>query len=128
MSIIQHLGKRTQLVKIDLKDVYCNIPVYPQDHHLLNIQWNNQVFVDHNLPFELRSVPMVFTAFADLVARPSTAGGGGVHWLLHYLDDFILFGAPGILKVASTAAMAMEVLVNASIPVVPTRLKVHPQL
>ena len=40
-----------------------------------------------------------------------------MHWLLHYLDDFLLFGAPGTLEAASAAAMAMEVLANAGIPV-----------
>ena len=34
VSIIQHLGQGTQLVKMDLKDAYCIIPVHPQDHHL----------------------------------------------------------------------------------------------
>ena len=68
VSITQHLGQGAQLVKMDLKDAYCIIPVHPQDHHLLGIQWNNQVLIDHSLPFELRSEPKVFTAFADLVA------------------------------------------------------------
>ena len=44
-------------------------------------------------------------AFADLVA-----------WAIH-LDDFLLLGAPGTLEVASTAAVAMEVLGNAAVPV-----------
>ena len=35
VSIIQHLGQGTQLVKMDLKDAYRFIPVHPQDHHLL---------------------------------------------------------------------------------------------
>ena len=36
---------------------------------------------------------------------------------MHFLDDFLLFGAQGTLEVASAAAMAMEMLANASIPV-----------
>ena len=57
----------------------------------------------------------MFTAFADLVAWAIHCRG--VRWLLHYLDDFLLFGAPGTLEVVSTAAVAMEVLANAGIPV-----------
>ena len=34
VSIIQHLGQGTQLVKMDFKDAYRIIPVHPQDHHL----------------------------------------------------------------------------------------------
>ena len=115
VSIIQHLGQGTQLVKMDLKDAYRIIPVHPQDHHLLGIQWDNQVFVDRSLPFGLRSAPKVFTAFADLVAWAIHCRG--VHWLLHYLDDFLLFGTLGTLEAASAAVMAMEVLANAGVPV-----------
>ena len=78
VSIIKHLGKRTQLVKMDLKDVCCIVPVYPQDHHLLDIQWNNQVFVDRRLPFALRLVPKVFTVFADQVAQGIHCRGGAL--------------------------------------------------
>ena len=115
VSIIQHLGQRTQLVKMDFKDAYRIIPVHHQDHHLLGIRWDNQVLIDHNLPFGLRSAPKVFTAFADLVAW--TIHCRGVCWLLHYLDDFLLFGALGTLEVASAAAVATEMLANAGIPV-----------
>ena len=68
VSIIQHLSQGTQLVRMDSKDAYHIIPVHSQDHRLLGIQWDNQVFVDCSLQFGLRSVPKVFTAFADLVA------------------------------------------------------------
>ena len=57
----------------------------------------------------------MFTAFAELVAWAIHCRG--VCWLLHYLDDFLLFGAPGTLEVASAAAVATEVLANAGIPV-----------
>ena len=92
-----------------------HVPVHPQDHHLLGIQWDNQVFVDRSLPFGLRSAPKVFTAFADLVAWAIHCRG--VRWLLHYLNDFLLFGAPDTLEAASAAAVATEVLTNAGVPV-----------
>ena len=57
----------------------------------------------------------MFTAFADLIVW--TIHCRGVRWLLHYLDDFLLFGALGTLEVVSAAAVAMEVLANAGIPV-----------
>ena len=56
VSIIQHLDQGTQLVKMDLKDAYRIIPVHPQNHHLLGIQWD---FLDHNLWFGLQSAPKV---------------------------------------------------------------------
>ena len=57
----------------------------------------------------------MFTAFADLVAWVIHCRG--VRWLLHYLDDFLLFGALGTLEVVSAAVLAMEALANAGIPV-----------
>ena len=47
--------------KIDIRQAYCNIPVAPEDKHLLGLQWNNQIYVDQVLPFGLRSVPMIFS-------------------------------------------------------------------
>ena len=57
----------------------------------------------------------MFTAFADLVAWAIHCRG--VCWLQHYLNDFLLFEALGTLEVASAAAVAMDVLANAGIPV-----------
>ena len=108
---------------MDLKDAYRIIPVHPQDHHLLGIQWDNQVFVGRSLQFGLQSAPKVLTAFADQVAWAIDCRG--VRWLLHYLDDFLLFGALGTLEAASVAVLAMETLASLWLP---TRLKVHPQL
>ena len=61
----------------------------------------------------------MFTAFADLVAWAIHCQG--VRWLLHYLDDFLLFGALGTLEVVSAAVLAMEALANAGIPVAARR-------
>ena len=33
VSIIQHLGRGTQLVKVDINDAYRIIPVHPSDYH-----------------------------------------------------------------------------------------------
>jgi len=40
----------------------------PTDHHLLPMCWNNQVFVDTCLPFELWSAPKLFNIIADLLS------------------------------------------------------------
>lgn len=50
---------------MDVKQAYRNIPVHPQDRHLLGMQWKGEVFVDMVLPFGLRSAPLLFTAVAD---------------------------------------------------------------
>ena len=38
-TLIQSLGRGAMLVKTDIKEAYCMIPVHPQDQWLLGIQW-----------------------------------------------------------------------------------------
>ena len=89
-------GPGTELVKMNLKDAYRVIPVHPQDLHLLGTQWCGDTFVDWSLPFGLRSATKIFTAFSDMVVW--AIHYRGVRHLLHYLDDFLLFGQPGTLE------------------------------
>ena len=49
------------------------------------------MYVDTALPFGLRSEPNIFTAVADALAWAMVCNG--VRELLHYLDDFLVFGA-----------------------------------
>ena len=115
VEIIRRLGPGTELVKMDLKDAYRVILVHPQDHHLLRIQWCGDTFVDRSLPFGLRSAPKIFTAFSDMVAW--AIHYRGVRHLLHYLDDFLLFGQPGTLEASQAVATVREVFAEAGIPV-----------
>ena len=68
VGLIKRLGPMMQLVKIDLKDAYWMVPIHPHDQHLLAIVWGNNVYVDHCLPFGLRSAPKIFTVVADALA------------------------------------------------------------
>ena len=104
VEIIRRLGPGTELVKMDLKDAYRVIPVHPQDHHLLGIQWCGDTFVDRSLPFGLQSAPKIFTAFSDMVAW--AIHYRGVRHLLHYLDDFLLFRQPGTSEASQAVATA----------------------
>lgn len=115
ITVIQSLGHGTLLVKMDLKDAYRIIPVHPQDHHLLGIQWHGNVFIDRSLPFGLRSAPKVFTAFADMVTW--ALHRAGVPYLLHYLDDFLLFGSPGTNQATTAAAWTSDLFKRLHVPV-----------
>ena len=106
VSIVKALGKGSLLVKIDLKDAYRMIPVHPDDYHLLGVTWAGQTYVDRALPFGLRSAPKIFTAFADLIAW--ILHQHGIAYQVHYLDDFLFFGAP----LAEEAAAALETVVG----------------
>ena len=85
-------GRGTLIAKMDIKQAYRNIPVHPQDRHLLGMQWKGEVFVDMVLPFGLRSAPLLFTAVAD--ALQWAMQQRGVSWVDHYIDDFVTMGEP----------------------------------
>ena len=41
-----HAFVGTQMVKLDLQSAYRIIPIHPQDQHLLEIKWEDKVYVD----------------------------------------------------------------------------------
>ena len=86
VHIIQHLGRGTELVKLDIKDAYRIVPVHPADYHLLGIRWEDETYNDRALAFSLRSAPKIFSAVADVNAWAFMQMGISYH--LHYLDDF----------------------------------------
>ena len=94
-SIVSHIlkfGPGALMAKIDIKQAYRNIPVHPDDRHLLGMQWRDEILVDKVLPFGLRSAPIIFSAVAD--ALQWIIESKGAEPVGHYLDDFITIGRP----------------------------------
>lgn len=60
------------MAKLDLNDAYQVVPVHPQGHQLLGMQWRDGIFIDTALPFGMRSAPKIFLAIAD-----------GLMWMVH---------------------------------------------
>ena len=85
-------GRDTMLAKIDIKSAFRLLPVHPADRHLLGMRWKDQVYIDHCIPFGLRSAPKLFNILADLLAE--IAQNAGVSYLIHYLDDYLTMGPP----------------------------------
>ncbi len=92
VNIINLLGRDTQLIKLDLKDAYRIVPVHPADYTLLGITWQGQLYLDHALPFGLRSAPKLFNTVADLTAWVLHCRG--IQHQIHYLDDFLFLAPP----------------------------------
>jgi len=67
-ALVLSLGKGSFLVKADVQEAYCTVPVHPQDQSLLGVQWNGCIYVDRMLPFNLRSAPKIFSAFGRWAA------------------------------------------------------------
>ena len=51
VGITTHLGRRTELVKLDLSNAYYIIPVHPDDQPLLAVNWNGDTFM--TVPYHL---------------------------------------------------------------------------
>ena len=80
------------LAKIDIKSAFRLLPVHPADRHLLGMKWRGNVYIDHCIPFGLRSAPKLFNILADLLAW--IMENAGVSYLIHYLDDYLTMGPP----------------------------------
>ena len=91
-DVAAQLGKGALLEKIDIESAYRLIPVHPQDRPLQAVQWRGNIYIDPMLPFGLRSAPKIFNAVAD--ALEWYVHRQGICHIFHYLDDFIVLGAP----------------------------------
>ena len=92
IACIMRLGNESLIANMNIKQAYCNVPIHPDDHPLLGMQWRDQVFVDKALPFGLQSAPLIFTALPDCLQWIMQRRGADP--LFHYLDDFLTVGRP----------------------------------
>ena len=88
----QQLGLDALLAKVDIKSAYRLIPVHPQDHLLLAMQWDGKSFINMMLPFGLHSSAKIFNVIADVLSWHLQQTG--IPLLFHYLNDFIIVGTP----------------------------------
>ena len=79
------------------------------------------LYVDLCLPLGLRSAPKIFAAFADVLARE--LHHCGVRHLIHYLDDFLIFGDPFTGEVHSSLRIVTDVLADLQVPVSSPKLE-----
>ena len=116
VSIIHRLGQNTLLAKVDIKSTYRIVPVHPDDHLLLGMQWENNLYVDGALPFGLWSVSRIFTAVAD--ALEWRARFEEIEHIMHYLDDFLIITPPGSDQCGTDLAKLLALFDRLWVPVV----------
>jgi len=71
------------------------------------MSWRGRLFIDAALPFGLRSASQIFTAMAD--AAEWVIKRTGVDFVLHYLDDFLVIGAPESQEYAEALLKVLRV-------------------
>ena len=114
-SKILSLGKGALLAKMDIQSAYRMVPVHPDDHHLLGMQWEGQLFIDTVLPFGLRSAPKIFNTVAD--ALEWIAHSRGAEHIAHYLDDFVMVGAPATNECMRSLDILMSACRELGVPI-----------
>ena len=108
------------LAKVDIAAAYRNIPVHPDDRWLLSMKWEDNVFIDTALPFGLRSAPIIFTAVAD--AAEWILRQHGVHWVMHYLIDFLLIGVPSSQECEAALYTLCQLFHYLGLPIAPEKV------
>ena len=111
---VRALGPGTLLAKIDVESAYRTVPVHPADRWLLGMRWKGKVYVDTALPFGLRSAPKIFNAIADALQWILAREGCEV---IHYLDDFLLFGRAGSGQCRRVLERALELCEKLGVPI-----------
>lgn len=59
------LGKGSLMAKMDIESAFRIVPVHPDDRPLLDMKWDDQLYIDLTLPFDLRSAPKIFNSITD---------------------------------------------------------------
>jgi hypothetical protein len=88
VSTVKQLNRKGDfMAKLDFKDAYLTIPVYPEHRAWLCFKWGGKTFEFVSLPFGLSSAPWAFTK----ILRPAIAHLRrlGVR-LVVYLDDILI--------------------------------------
>lgn len=82
-------GPACFMVKLDIEAAYKQIPVRPQDWHLLGFKWRGKYYHERVLPFGLTSSCALWelyaTALQDMLERIA-----GIGCVIHYVDDFLI--------------------------------------
>ena len=92
VCVAMELRPGSLMAKLDIQSAYRMIPVHPRDRKLLGMYWGGPV-CGHSTAIWLMFSPIIFTAVAD--ALQWILEMLGVKYVMHYLDDFLLFGPPG---------------------------------
>ena len=111
---VLELGTGIEMAKFDVESVYRTVPVHPDDRRFLGMQWKGGIYVDTVLPFRLRSAPKIYNALADAMQWIIRRSGSEV---LHYLDDFLIFGPPGPEGCGKALARALDLCARLGVPI-----------
>lgn len=115
------LGQGSLLAKVDIKSAFRLLPVHPADRHLLQMAWDDSIYVDTCLPFGMRSAPKLFNVAADLLQWGMQQQG--VSYIMHYLDDFLTFGHPSSAECQNNLDTIMHTCSSLGVPLAAEKIE-----
>lgn len=108
MITVRKYGPGCLLAKVDVKAAFRCVAVHPSDRWLLGMKWCGSFYADLALPFGLKSSPAIWERYAALAEW--LAHRNGVKDAIHYVDDFLIPGAPSPSTQCADAVQALLAL------------------
>ena len=115
VALLGKFQRGALMAKLDLQAAFRMVPIRPSEWELLGMHWRGQYYVDTCLPFGLRSAPSIFNEFASALHWILEYNYGAT--LLHYLDDFLLLGPPGLPTCQDSMSIMLRVCQKLGMPV-----------
>ena len=66
-EMVLQAGRHCVIIKKDIKDPFCNIPVAPHMQWLLGFSWDQQTYQEVCLSFGLATSPFIFNIFVKVI-------------------------------------------------------------
>jgi hypothetical protein len=108
------------LIKLDVEAAYKQVPVRPEDWHLLGFRWNDKFYYERVLPFGLKSSCRLWDLFA--AALHFFFEARGVPVVIHYIDDFLFVLESTQEQLAhELLAQVLELCAKLGIPMAPKK-------
>ena len=108
--LMHYRSPSTLLAKMDVSEAYRLVPIHPEDHIFLGIQWQDASYVDCQLP----SAPAIFSALSE--ALEWILRKHGVRAVIHYMDDFLLVRAPSTAECSQALATTIATCEEIGVP------------
>jgi hypothetical protein len=91
VKIIQRLGRGAKLLKCDINSAFRLLRIFPGDFDQLGFVFQDKYYFDKCLPFGASISCALFENFSTALHWFTEIRSGNPN-ILHYLDDFCLFG------------------------------------
>ena len=110
-------GRGARLIKLDIRNTY---RVVLDNRWLMGMIWEDSLFIDTPLPFDLQSALKIFTALADAAEWMVRQG---VEFVIHYLDDFLVITAADEHQGSHAMRLLLRTFEHLGLPIVWDKLK-----